>query len=46
MADYPYSIFGYVFVGTIGSLVFLYLLLLYEKNLRILDNEFTSPFIA
>ena len=46
MADYPYSIFGYFFVGTIGSLVFLYLLLLYEKNLRILDNEFTSPFIA
>jgi hypothetical protein len=39
MLDYPWSIIGYLVFGMLGAFVFLFLLLLFDKKVEILDNE-------
>jgi len=37
--DYPLSIIGYFCVGMVGAITFLFLLLMYDKRVRILEND-------
>jgi hypothetical protein len=40
MLDYPFSILGYFLVGMFGAITFLFILLLFDKDVAILDNDF------
>ncbi|UCG68961.1 MAG: hypothetical protein JSV09_14420 [Thermoplasmata archaeon] len=40
MLSYPISIFGYFIVGTLGAITFLFLLLLFDKDIAILKNDY------
>ncbi|UCE38519.1 MAG: hypothetical protein JSW00_04630 [Thermoplasmata archaeon] len=39
MLPYPTSIFGYFIVGILGAITFLFLLLLFDKDVAILKND-------
>lgn len=43
MLAYPQSVLGYFVVGAIGALAFLFLMLLFDKNLAILENKYMRP---
>lgn len=44
MVSYPFSILGYFIVGMFGAVTFLFLLLLFDKDVTILENDYISRF--